>query len=264
MTINAGENIKASDFINESEKNATPSNDEGRVPRLEDDGQISSVFGTVDVQEFTADGTWTKPVKGSWVFIEAWGAGGGGGAGSDATSNLSYARGGAGGEHVAMMLPAYMLDATESVSVGVGASAVATPETAVSGGDGEDTIFGSFLTANGGEGGDAVINSGSNPSSASGGTGGSSTYNQLNIENGSSSASTSVHAGGGGADASWNSSGSGAVSTYGGNGGDSANGSSAIGEDGGLRGGGGGAVASNAGGTITSGEGKGYIKITTF
>jgi len=44
MPISAGQNGVASDFINESEKNATPANDEGRVPKLEDDGKISDVF----------------------------------------------------------------------------------------------------------------------------------------------------------------------------------------------------------------------------
>lgn len=35
MAVTQGQNANASDFINESEKNATPTNDNGRVPKLE-------------------------------------------------------------------------------------------------------------------------------------------------------------------------------------------------------------------------------------
>lgn len=44
MSINAGETILASDFINKSEADPTPANDEGRVPKLESDGKISPFF----------------------------------------------------------------------------------------------------------------------------------------------------------------------------------------------------------------------------
>jgi hypothetical protein len=44
MPIQVGQKIKANDFINESEKNATPANDAGKVVKLESDGQISKEF----------------------------------------------------------------------------------------------------------------------------------------------------------------------------------------------------------------------------
>lgn len=44
MTITADNQILASDFINESEKNGTPSNDAGRVPKFESDGKIHPFF----------------------------------------------------------------------------------------------------------------------------------------------------------------------------------------------------------------------------
>ncbi len=44
MPITNGEQIVATDFIDESERDATPANDEGRVPKLEDNGQIANAF----------------------------------------------------------------------------------------------------------------------------------------------------------------------------------------------------------------------------
>jgi len=44
MAITAGQNALASDFITESEKDATPSNDAGRVPQLESDGKLDGYF----------------------------------------------------------------------------------------------------------------------------------------------------------------------------------------------------------------------------
>jgi len=44
MPIITGQNGVASDFINESQKNATPSNDEGRVPKLEANAKLNNAF----------------------------------------------------------------------------------------------------------------------------------------------------------------------------------------------------------------------------
>jgi len=69
MAIIQDETIVASDFINESEKNATPANDEGRVPKLESDAKVSAKFlsdSEVDVVlGETIDGTTTPKA----VFI---------------------------------------------------------------------------------------------------------------------------------------------------------------------------------------------------
>jgi len=48
MSILENETIRADDFINESEKDATPANDEGRVPKLEDDAKLSNEFLRMD------------------------------------------------------------------------------------------------------------------------------------------------------------------------------------------------------------------------
>lgn len=44
MTINAGSDIVDTDFIDYSEKNATPANDAGRVAKLESDGKLHGFF----------------------------------------------------------------------------------------------------------------------------------------------------------------------------------------------------------------------------
>jgi hypothetical protein len=43
-TITPGQKGRATDFINESQRNATPSNDAGRVPKLESDAKLSRTF----------------------------------------------------------------------------------------------------------------------------------------------------------------------------------------------------------------------------
>lgn len=48
--ISPGQSIEAEDFISASEKDATPSNDEGRVAKLNDLAQIDNIF--TDVQRF--------------------------------------------------------------------------------------------------------------------------------------------------------------------------------------------------------------------
>ncbi len=44
MAINAGQDIVDTDFIDYSEKDATPANDAGRVPKLESDGKLHGFF----------------------------------------------------------------------------------------------------------------------------------------------------------------------------------------------------------------------------
>lgn len=68
MGIVADQDILASDFINKSERDATKANDDGRVPKLEDDGYLHEEFVKA-IQSFkmreTVDGT-TTPVP---VFV---------------------------------------------------------------------------------------------------------------------------------------------------------------------------------------------------
>lgn len=111
--------------------------------------QLSSSTYELDIQTFTGSGTWTKPSTGNMAFVRAWGAGGSGG------TNATSASGG-GGSYNDAWIPLSSLAATESVTIGAGATAGA-------GTAGGNTTFGTWITSFGG---------GSASNSASGGAGG--------------------------------------------------------------------------------------------
>lgn len=89
--IQAGKPALAEDFIEES----SGATDEGKVPKLNEEGKLDSSFGTPNIQEFTEDGTWIRPATGHWVYVELWGAGGSGGV-HRSTNNTGIGAGGGG------------------------------------------------------------------------------------------------------------------------------------------------------------------------
>ena len=112
------------------------------------------------VQTFINSGTWTKPAGARMVNIQLLGAGGGGGSGrKDTTSGAVRCGGGGGGggSIVNITVPAAILGATETVTIGIpgiGGGAQATDATNGTGGQsGTATSFGSNIIANGGTGG---------------------------------------------------------------------------------------------------------------
>lgn len=101
----------------------------------------------VNRQQFDADGTWNKPSTGTVALIQCWGAGGSGGrAGSGDGGG-----GGGGGAYVWRLMLLSALSNTETVTVGTGGTSVTTDDT--NGNAGENTTFGSHVTAYGGGGG---------------------------------------------------------------------------------------------------------------
>jgi len=66
MTITPGEDTVAEDFIDEAERDATPSNDEGRVAKLQDDAKVHPIFTKngfeADAGEIINGGTTPVPV----------------------------------------------------------------------------------------------------------------------------------------------------------------------------------------------------------
>jgi hypothetical protein len=113
-------------------------------------------LGASNIQEFTSSDTWEKPAGATWAMILAIGGGGGGrsGVGPGAT-NPAGGGGGAGAVAVVRMLPMSALGETETVTIGAGGqggASVTTGTNANNGLDGNNTTFGSLITAPGGTG----------------------------------------------------------------------------------------------------------------
>lgn len=137
---------------------------------------------SADIQEFTSTGTstWTKPSGAKMVYVLMFGGGGGGGSGRKrssgglATAASGGAAGGAGGR-TELWIPASLLGATETVTVGAGGTGAAAQTTddtnGNSGTTGNNTTFGSWATARFGRGGEGGLTSTSSGGSSGGGLG---------------------------------------------------------------------------------------------
>lgn len=125
-------------------------------------GSSGGGSGTVDLQTFTSNGTWTKPAQGTVALIRCWGAGGSGGrAGVNDGGG-----GGGGGAYVERLMPLTSLASTVAITIGAGGAVRTVDNT--TGAAGGNTTFGSHVTAFGGGGGN-----GDQSTSGGGGGGGS-------------------------------------------------------------------------------------------
>lgn len=269
----AGDINREDNYINESERDSvTPANDAGKVVKLEGDGRLSEDFlrNPVDIQEFTSDGTWTKPAFGTIAMVELWGGGASGGVYSDPDTQNRSRNGGGGGEYIKKLLKLSDLGSTESVTTGLGgASQTASgSDDQKDGNAGSDTTFGSHLTANGAPGGNNTGDSGKSISI----DGIYGTSGKGGLYSGGSNGN-SVYGGAGGGNVVWHTDSNvsvsgGGNSVFGGDGGNasfSGTGSTTA-QDGNQPGGGGGAAfAGFDAGPATSGKGgDGKAKITVF
>lgn len=151
----------------------------------------------LNYQEFTENGTWTKPDDVTWVEVEVIGGGGGG-----ASGTRGYTLGGLGGRGAPVtrkIFQASALGATESITIaagGTGGAAITSDSTVgAAGGDGGTSTFGSHITSGYGRGAlegvtstyDLRDNSNISPSTHGGSNGyqsfgkeGGAGYNQVN------------------------------------------------------------------------------------
>jgi len=115
---------------------------------------------TLSTQIFTSTGaqTWTKPNYGSVGLIQLWSAGGSGNRQSNSVNGI----GGNGGGYAMTLVPLSALNATETVTIGAGGSAVTGSNgNGVTGGNSSFTIAGgSGITLSGGGGGGTVSGAG--------------------------------------------------------------------------------------------------------
>jgi hypothetical protein len=237
----------------------------GAVSVETDTGRIASVVGGawvgvtgVDVQVFTANGTWTKPAGAQRVRVRCVGGGGaGGGAGAASAAQNTKGGGGGGGECREAWFNASSLGATVAVTIGAAGTGGSG-----AGGNGGNTTFGAHVTANGGSGGGTALTSaaafgipgGAGGSGGSGGTAFTGTAGGNGFGDGGLGVSGQGGSSGGGH-------GGGAIGRS-----SASAGSSQAGATGGLYGGGGGgALVTSTGSAANGGSGAaGLVVVETY
>lgn len=171
--------------------------------------------GKIRFRVYTSNATWTKPADLKAVFAGIT-AGGGGGGGVAGTGTNAGGGGGSGGTAL-KYIPADLLNATESVTIG----AAGTAGSGTSGGTGGASSFGSHITTTGGGGGQLANAISPNSMAGTGGSSGTASSGLLNIAGGygfagaPNVATTPANIGGNGGGSFWGGGGRGGADTSG-------------------------------------------------
>lgn len=140
-------------------KGLAPASGGGTANFLRADGTWAAPAGGASpsvVRTYTANDTWTKPAGLVSVRVFAIGGGAGGGSGRRGAAATARSGGGGGGPagHSEVSIPAALLGATETVTVGAGgaggAAQTVDSTTGVAGTAGGSSSFGAFVAAGGG------------------------------------------------------------------------------------------------------------------
>ena len=112
---------------------------------------------SVNVQEFSSSGTWTKPPGATMISVECMGGGGGGAGGNGYTfggASTSQSSGGGGAGYSMMLIPASLVPNTVPVTVGAGGAggsgAIGSGSAGNNGTNGGTSSFGQILNGYGG------------------------------------------------------------------------------------------------------------------
>lgn len=125
------------------------SNGAGALPTFQ---SIPTSFSSINVQVFTADGTYTPTSGMTHCVIECVGGGGGGGASSTCSgSQVSVGSGGNSGVYARKFSDAATIGASQAVTIGTGGAGGTAP--GGGGAQGTTTSLGTICTADGGNGG---------------------------------------------------------------------------------------------------------------
>lgn len=126
----------------------------GQIVSVVYDGTNLRIFNTggVNLQTFTASGTWNKPSGARFLEIFAIGGGGGGGGGQSGGNPSGGGGGGGGGGYSHVTISALLASSTETVTVGAGGTGGTggTSAAGTNGTAGGTSSFGTLVTATGG------------------------------------------------------------------------------------------------------------------
>jgi hypothetical protein len=123
---------------------------------------------TLNIQTFSASGTYTPSANMLYAIVEIVGGGGGGG-GSNATNNAQGGAGGGSGGYAKFKVTSSQVGASQTITIGNGGAGSTT-----TGSTGTASSFGSLATCNGGSGGASGSSNGA-VATATGGAGGTVT-----------------------------------------------------------------------------------------